>query len=84
MAMTEPAVQQDQDNDLQELSDPEFFTRWAAARSHLFETPEGNPWHGEVKRQYDAMNAEYRRRICGGITVTGRDHVPGHGVAREP
>jgi hypothetical protein len=65
--MTEPARQKDRNGDLQKLSDPEFFTRWAATRTRLVRTPEGKPGHGEIKREYDAMKVEYRRRIGGGL-----------------
>ena len=68
--MTGLSGPKDQSSDLREISDPEFFTRWAAIRSLLFSTPTGNPEHSEVKRLYDAVAAEYRRRIDGGITVT--------------
>jgi hypothetical protein len=50
---------------LQELSDPEFFAHWAAVRNRLFGTPKGKPGHCEIKRRYDAVTAEYRRRIDG-------------------
>jgi hypothetical protein len=53
------------DSDLQELSDPEFFTHWAAVRNFLSLTPAGKPEHSEVKHQYDAVAAEYRRRMDG-------------------
>jgi hypothetical protein len=50
---------------LRKLSDPEFFAHWAAVRSRLFSTPKGKPGHGEARRRYDAVTAEYRRRING-------------------
>lgn len=50
---------------LQELSDPEFFAHWAAARRRLVNTPKDKLGHCEVRRRYDAMAAEYRRRING-------------------
>jgi hypothetical protein len=50
---------------LQELSDPEFFAYWAAVRSRLFSTPKGKPEHYEARRRYDAVTAEYRRRVDG-------------------
>jgi hypothetical protein len=51
--------------DLRELSDPEFFAHWAAARNRLSRTPKGEPEHSEVKSRYDAAAAEYRRRTDG-------------------
>lgn len=51
--------------DLRELSDPEFFAHWAAVRNRLFRAPKGEPGHYEVKRRYDAVTAEYQRRIDG-------------------
>jgi hypothetical protein len=68
-AMTELPGQEDRTGDLRELSDPEFFTQWAAARNRLFITPKGKPEHSEIKRWYDAVAAEYRRRIDGGLAV---------------
>lgn len=49
---------------LQELSDPEFFAHWAAVRNRLLGTPKGKPGHCEVKRRYNAVAAEYRRRTA--------------------
>jgi hypothetical protein len=49
---------------LRELSDPEFFTHWAAVRNHLCITPKGRPGHSAIKRRYDAVAAEYRRRLA--------------------
>jgi hypothetical protein len=63
--MTGLSGPKDRGSDLRELSDPEFFTRWAAIRSRLFWTPKGNPEHSEDKRLYEAVAAEYRRRIDG-------------------
>ena len=51
-------------SDLQELSDPEFFAHWAAVRDGLFRTPKGKPGHPEIKARYDAVAAEYRRRLA--------------------
>jgi hypothetical protein len=67
MTMIEPTQQKDRAGDLRKLSDPEFFTRWAAVRTRLVLTPESEPRHYEIKRQYDAMKVEYRRRIDGGL-----------------
>jgi len=50
--------------DLQELSDPEFFAHWAAVRSRLVCTPKGKPGHPQIKARYDAVKAEYRRRLA--------------------
>jgi hypothetical protein len=65
--MTELSGQEDQADDLRELSDPEFLAQWAAVRNRLFYIPKGQPEHRESKRQYDAMIAEYRRRMDGGL-----------------
>jgi hypothetical protein len=62
--MTEPPGHQ-RSGSLRELSDPEFFTHWAAVRSRLSRIPAGKPGYCEAKRQYDAVAAEYRRRIDG-------------------
>jgi hypothetical protein len=51
--------------DLQELSDPEFFTRWAEIRQRYAMTPKSSPDHPASKRDYDAVIAEYRRRMDG-------------------
>jgi hypothetical protein len=51
-------------SDLQELSDPEFFAHWAAIRTRLFRTPKGKPGHPQIKARYDAVTAEYRRRLA--------------------
>jgi hypothetical protein len=63
--MTQPSGQKDRTGDLRELSDPEFFTEWAAVRNRLSFTPSEKPEHREVKRRYDAIAAEYRRRMDG-------------------
>ena len=65
--MIEPTQQKDRADSLQKLSDPEFFTRWAAVRTHLVLMPESEQGRSEIKLQYDAMKAEYRRRIDGGL-----------------
>jgi hypothetical protein len=45
------------------LSDPELIARWASLRARLaYKT---DPRHDEVKREYDAVVVEYRRRIDG-------------------
>jgi hypothetical protein len=67
--MNELPGQKDQTGDLRELSDPEFFSQWAAVRSRLFRVPTSNPEHGEIRRLYDAAAAEYRRRIDGVYTA---------------
>jgi transcriptional regulator with XRE-family HTH domain len=59
--------------ELRNLSDPEFFTRWAAVRSLLFSTSSGKPEHRGIKDLYDAVSAEYRRRT-GGLAVTNVDY----------
>lgn len=53
------------DSNLQELDDPAFFTYWAALRNQLALTPKSSPNYPEIKRCYDAVISEYRRRIDG-------------------
>ena len=65
MLMNELPGKKEWTGDLRKLSDPEFFTQWAAARSRLFHIPKGKAGYGEAKIQYDAIAAEYRRRISG-------------------
>lgn len=67
--MTELSGQKDRTGDLRELSDPEFFAQWAAVRNRLFSVPDGKLGHSEIKRQYEAVAAEYRRRIDGAPTT---------------
>jgi hypothetical protein len=67
--MTQVPGQKDRIGHLRELSDPEFFAHWAMVRHRLFFVPKGKPGHCEVKRWYDAVSAEYRRRIDGGFAV---------------
>jgi len=64
-AVTEVPGQEDENADLRELGDPGFFTHWADIRNRLARTPKDDPEHGEIKRQYDAVAAEYRRRLSG-------------------
>jgi hypothetical protein len=61
-------------SDLRKLSDPEFFTQWAAVRNRLCRTTEGKAEYRETKQQYDAVAAEYRRRISGGFPEAHADH----------
>lgn len=70
--MNEVPEQQDQSDELQKLSDPEFFAQWAAFRSRLFFTPVDKPGYHETKRRYDALSLEYRRRT-GGLVSTNLD-----------
>jgi hypothetical protein len=65
--MTELSGQKEWTSDLWELSDPEFFAQWAAVRHRLFCVPKGRPEHCEIKCLYDAVAAEYRRRIVGAL-----------------
>jgi hypothetical protein len=58
--------------DLRALSDPELITQWAAVRNLLCRTPESKPEHREIKQQYDAAVAEYRRRIDGGSFLVNK------------
>ena len=60
-----------QDSDLRELSDPQLITHWAAVRARLALTRAGEPEHTGIKRLYDDALSEYRRRIDGGLPVTG-------------
>ena len=50
---------------LRRLGDPEFFRAWSAVRLCLFLTPPENRY--EIKRLYDAVLDEYRRRMNGGM-----------------
>lgn len=52
---------------LQGLADPAFFTLWATARNSLALTPASNSRHAEIKRLYDAVAVEFRRRMDGGL-----------------
>jgi hypothetical protein len=53
------------DADLEVLSDPEFFARWAAVRSRLALMPKTGAGRDEARQEYDAVTAEYRRRMEG-------------------
>jgi hypothetical protein len=68
--MTESPGQKDWARDIRRLSDPEFFTQWADVRNRLVFISEGKPEHRDIKLQYRALSAEYRRRIDGGFTET--------------
>jgi hypothetical protein len=50
---------------LRGLGDPEFFSHWAAARTRLALTSTSSPRYSEIKREYGALAAEYRRRLDG-------------------
>jgi hypothetical protein len=63
-ASAEPA-QTGHDSDLRELSDPEFFARWAQVRLRHAVTPRSSPEYSAGKQDYDAVLAEYRRRMDG-------------------
>jgi hypothetical protein len=63
--MSELPGQGDESSDLRKLSDPEFFTYWAAIRNSLARTSTASRVHDETKRQYDAVAAEYHRRLSG-------------------
>jgi hypothetical protein len=63
--MSELPGQGDGTSDLRKLSDPEFFTYWAALRNRLARSSTASRVHGETKRQYDAVAAEYHRRLSG-------------------
>jgi hypothetical protein len=52
---------------LRELSDPQFITVWATLRGRLATMPAGTAGHLEIKRAYDAAQAEYHRRLDGGL-----------------
>ena len=68
--MTELSGQEDKDGDLREMTDPEFFAYWAVVRNRLILTPTTSTEHREIKRRYDIVLAEYRRRVNGGMTRT--------------
>jgi hypothetical protein len=48
---------------LRELDDPTFLAHWAAARNQLALTRASSPEFPEIKRRYEAMADEFRRRI---------------------
>jgi hypothetical protein len=50
-------------SDLAAMDDPALITHWARVRSELALTPKGSPRHADVKAAYDAVLAEYRRRV---------------------
>jgi hypothetical protein len=52
---------------LQGLADPEFFAMWAAVRNRLALTPASTARHADIKRLYDAVTDEFRRRMNGGL-----------------
>jgi hypothetical protein len=64
-ASAEPA-ETGHDSALRELSDPEFFARWAQVRLRHAVTPQRSPEYAASKAAYDAVLAEYRRRMDGG------------------
>ena len=64
----------DDTDDLRGLGDPEFITRWAQLRQCLFYIAREEPMYPEVKRRYDALAVEYRRRMGGGLSVTTFHH----------
>lgn len=49
--------------DLRELGDPEFLRYWAELRYRI--TLSGEPVASELKREYQAVSPEYRRRMDG-------------------
>jgi hypothetical protein len=65
--MSEIAEEEDRSGHLRELSDPDFFARWAQTRYRLFTIPREDPEHPEVRREYSAMVAEYRKRMDGAL-----------------
>jgi predicted thioredoxin/glutaredoxin len=52
------------ESDLAHLDDPALIAHWASARTALALTPRDDPGHAEVKAAYDAVLAEYRRRVA--------------------
>jgi hypothetical protein len=63
--VTDKPGQEDETSRLRELGDPEFFAQWAALRNSIARTPRD----AEVKRRYDEVKAEFRRRIDGGLAA---------------
>jgi hypothetical protein len=57
--------QDDELGHLRGLADPEFFAYWAEVRLRYAVTSERSPEHPASKRDYDAVLAEYRRRLDG-------------------
>jgi hypothetical protein len=64
--VTDAPAQEDEIGRLRALGDPEFFTHWAAVRNRLASAP----GDAEVKRRYEAVKAEFRRRIDGGLAAS--------------
>jgi hypothetical protein len=73
MLMNEPPGKTERVGDLRKLSDPDFFTQWAAVRNRLSRITEGEAEYHEIKSQYAAVAAEYRRRINGGLSDSNTD-----------
>jgi hypothetical protein len=73
MLMNELPGKDERAGDLRRLSDPEFFTQWAAVRNRLSHVTEGKTEYREIKSQYAAVAAEYRRRINGGLPESNVD-----------
>jgi hypothetical protein len=53
----------DSERDLTKLDDPAFFLRWSTLRQLIAQS--GKSVSCELKREYAAVSAEYRRRIDG-------------------
>jgi hypothetical protein len=69
--MTETSGQVNGNRELRQLADPDFFAHWAAIRNRMALTPEDSPERPEIKRSYNAVLTEYRRRMDGGIELAG-------------
>jgi hypothetical protein len=52
-------------DDLRELGDPEFFSHWAELRRRIALGGKSVPC--ELKRRYEAVSGEYRRRVHGDL-----------------
>ena len=51
-------------SDIRALDDPEFFRHWSALRQRV--ALSGKTVPSDLKREYAAVSAEYRRRVDGG------------------
>jgi hypothetical protein len=62
-ASAEPALPARKDRSLTELGDPEFFCHWSELRRRI--ALSGKTEYQDLKREYAAVSAEYRRRVGG-------------------
>jgi hypothetical protein len=65
----ESASPAQKDQDLTKLDDPKFFRHWSELRRRI--ALSGKKVPDDLKREYDAVSAEYRRRVNGGQNSDG-------------